>query len=215
MAASTGNSRLLIWIAILFMQLLFILIAVPSDLVQKAVNQEESYLKQYFGESSANKIKRKALGYYTATFQNTGVIDESYAFFLPSDEALNNSKGIETLGVREGWWDTFRNRLESFWLMVYFMFLRLYTIMVWWPLMMVFIVAATYDGLVTRKIKLLGFESTAAPVYGLALHAFVFMMFVPFFYAFSPIAINPLVVPIWGILMGLLVKIKASNLQRF
>jgi hypothetical protein len=210
-----GSSKFLVWVMVLFVQALFILILVPATLIQDSVNREERYLTEYFGDAASKRIKGKAKRTYRENFVNTGAVDELYDFFLPTDEALAGSKGLEKLGVNEGLWDTVRDRLNAFWLMVYFFFLRMYTIMIWWPLMLIFISAAAYDGFVIRKIKLLGFESTAAPVFGLAMHVFVFLMFMPFFYALSPVAINPLAVPLWGIATAFVIKTKAANLQRF
>jgi hypothetical protein len=171
---------------------------------------------EYFGEAASKRIRGKAKRTYRENFVNTGAVDELYDFFLPTDEALAGSKGLEKLGVNEGLWDTVRDRLNAFWLMVYFFFLRMYTIMIWWPLMLIFISAAAYDGFVIRKIKLLGFESTAAPVFGLAMHVFVFLMFMPFFYALSHLWRSTLLpCRLWGIATAFVIKTKAANLQRF
>lgn len=210
-----STSKFFIWLMILFVQALFVLIMVPEDVIHRSVEREEGYLSTYFGEIAAKRIKGNARRVYRENFVQTGVVDELYNFFLPSEDALAKSKGLENLGVKEGVWDTVRERIDTFWLMVYFFFLRMYTIMIWWPLMFIFIAAAAYDGLIVRKIKLLGFESTAAPIFGMAMHVFVFMMFMPFFYALSPVAINPLSVPIWGIAAAFVIKVKMANLQRF
>jgi len=137
-----SSSKFLIWIMILFLQALLVLIAVPVNMIQDSVAKEEMYLSNYFGEAASKKIKGKARRSYKENFVETGAVDELYDFFLPSDEALAGSKGLEKLGVNEGLWETVRERISTFWLMTYFLFLRMYTIMIWWTLMLIFILAS-------------------------------------------------------------------------
>lgn len=215
MPESSGRSKGWALGIAIFLQIVLVVVLIPESAVQKALAKERSLMSDYLGDESCEKIVYRAEKTFNNWFVSSGLIRESFNMFIPTSQQQARSVGIERLGEKEGWFPAVEKRLYSFWTMVFFALQRIYSILAWAPVTIIFMTAAFYDGWMSRNIKLLGFDTTSAPKYGIARHLFVIGLFVPIFYAFAPITVHPVFAPLWGVFMSILLMIKAANLQRF
>lgn len=200
--------------ALLLAYYILMAILVPESHVVRVHADERAVLRTYLGRETATAIATRADLLYLRWFVASGVVNESYEIFLPSTSEQQRSRGLEQLGEREGFFAVAREKIDSFWALVRFSMQRLVAILVWLPLLLVLMMAAVWDGWMRRRIKMVGFEQTSAPIFGLARKLFIFGIFAPLFYVFAPIVIHPVIAPVWGCFMALALLIKVSNLQR-
>lgn len=214
MAAPEKNNGPFFYVALLLFYYVLMAILVPTDHVIQVQAKERIALRNYLGVETAQSISVKADRLYVKWFIESGVAEESYQMFLPSQAAQQRSRGMEQLGEREGFFAVAREKIDAFWALVRFSIQRFLSILVWMPLLFVLMAASVWDGWMRRRIKMVGFEQTSAPIFGLARQAFILGIFAPFFYVFAPLVIPPVITPVWGVYMAFALMLKASNLQR-
>jgi len=203
---------LLIWGALLILEGIVVILLVPPTLIVNAAYKEEAVLADTLGPEVAEDISTKARDTFNAWFVETGVMAESFTLFVPTEANKRASTGIETLA--EGLFEVVRRRLESAWNLVFVGIQRVYAFLTWMPLLIPFVIACAFDGATVRRIKLLTFGISSAPIYGASIHALIILAFFPLFYAAWPFAAPPLIVPIWFICLALVLRSLITNLQR-
>lgn len=214
MAAPEKNNGPLFLVALLLFYYVLMAMLVPTAHIIRVQVAERELLRTYLGESSMRSIVHRSDTLFLKWFIDSGVAAESYDMFLPTRQAQERSRGMEQLGEREGFFVKAREKIDAFWALVRFSIQRFIAILIWMPLLMVLMVAAIWDGWMRRRIKMIGFEQTSAPIFGLARQAFILGIFAPLFYVFAPVVIHPVITPLWGCYMAFALLLKASNLQR-
>jgi len=202
----------LIWGLILLLEAVVVVLVAPPSLVVNAAAKEEIALTESLGPEAAEEISVKAQETFNELFRDTGIMAESFSLLVPSETTKRRSSGIETLA--EGMFEVVRRRLESAWNLVFVGIQRMYSFLAWLPLLIPFVIACAYDGATIRKVKLLTFGISSAPMYGAAMHGLVLLLFFPFFYALWPFGAPPLLVPLWFISLALVVRLLVANLHR-
>lgn len=203
---------LLIWGLILLVESIVVILVVPPTLIVNAARNEETLIAMTLGEEVADGLATKARSNFDSWFVDTGIMAESFHLFVPTEASKRQSSGLETLA--EGLFEVVRRRLESLWNLVFVAIQRVEGFLMWFPMLLPFSIAAAFDGATVRRVKLLTFGMSSAPVYGAAMHAIVILAFFPLYYAAWPFAVTPLVVPIWFIALAMCIKTLVSNLQR-
>lgn len=203
---------LLLWGILLLLEGIVVILVVPPTLIVNAAHNEEALISTTLGADVADELGRKTRDRFDAWFVDTGVMSASFQLLVPSEEQKRNSKGIETLA--ESFFEVVRRRIESMWNLVFVAVQRALGFAMWFPMLLPFFIAATFDGAVVRRVKLLTFGISSAPVFGTAMHAAIVLAFFPLYYAAWPFAVTPLVVPIWFIALALCLRTLISNLQR-
>lgn len=201
-----------IWGAFLIVQAIIVLLFVPATVVLNAAYQEEAILASTLGPDLSESISIKAKDTFQSAFVDTGIMAETFNVLVPSEASKRKSTGMETL--MEGAFEVVRQRLESAWNLVFVALQRFYAIAAWTPLILPFLIASAYDGAAIRKVKLLTFGMSSAPIYGMAMHLLVLMLFFPLYYALWPFAAPPLIVPLWLITSAMLIRTLISNMHR-
>jgi len=202
----------LIWGIILLIESIVVILVVPPTLIVNAAHNEEALIAGTLGEDVAESLATKARANFDSWFVDTGIMAESFHLFVPTEANKRKSAGLETLA--EGLFEVVRRRMESLWNLLFVAIQRGHGFAMWLPMLLPFSIAAAYDGATVRRVKLLTFGISSAPIYGAAMHAIVILAFFPLYYAAWPFAVTPLVVPIWFIALSLCVKTLIGNLQR-
>lgn len=200
------------WFLILLMEAVFIVLLVPDTELNKTASIERMLICRTLGDETCSNIASKGDRWWNDLFVDSGVIDNSFRYFIPTESEKQRSKGLEKMG---GDMFTFMDgRLRALWGMVYYAIQRLAVFVTWVPFIIPFILAAFWDGSVTRKIKLLNFQNTAAPIFGAAQHFLIFICYMPLIYMLAPMPITPLIAPLWATLMAFGIMKMVSNYQR-
>lgn len=203
---------IIIWCALFLLQAIVVILVVPPNVFVNAAYQEEAILEETLGPEAAESISAKARDTFHSAFVDTGIMAESFTLFVPTEASKRRSSGMETLS--EGLFETVRRRLESLWNLVFVGIQRAYAFAAWLPLLLPFVIAAAFDGATIRRVKLLTFGMSSAPLYGVAMHVLILLIFFPLFYAAWPFSVPPLLVPLWYLAFALVLRLLISNLQR-
>lgn len=202
----------LIWALVLLLEAVVVVLVAPPSLVVNAAAKEELALSESLGPEAAESISVKAQDTFNELFRDTGIMAESFTLLVPNETTKRRSSGIETLA--EGMFEVVRRRLESAWNLVFVGIQRMYAFLAWLPLLIPFVIACAYDGATIRKVKLLTFGISSAPMYGAAMHGLVLLLFFPLFYAVWPFGAPPFLVPLWFISLALVLRLLIANLHR-
>ena len=203
---------LLLWGLLLLVESIVVIMVVPPTLIVNAAQNEEALIAETMGMEVAESLADRARAKFDAWFVDTGIMAESFHLFVPTEASKRKSVGIETMA--EGLFEVVRRRIESFWNLVFVALQRALGFAMWFPLLLPFSIAAAFDGATVRRVKLLTFGISSAPIYGAAVHGLVVLAFFPLYYAGWPFAITPLVVPVWFVALALCLKTLIGNLQR-
>lgn len=187
---------LLAWIFILMLLELFFLAALlPTNVLQQAGEKEHVMTVQFLGEETANELRQKTDEIYDSSFNQTGMVKESFSLFIPTRENQAKSVGMEKMG--KPWFKYVEERIIAFWTAVYLGVHRVLSLWMWLPGFIPVLFAASYDALAVRKIRQITFQSASAVVYGSSKTMFSALMFGPVVYALFPFPIQPIAAPIW------------------
>jgi hypothetical protein len=203
---------LLIWGVLLILEGIVVILLVPPTLIVNAAYKEEAVLSETLGSDVAESISVRSKDTFNSWFVDTGVMAESFNLFVPTEASKRQSVGLETLA--EGLFEMVRRRLEAAWNLIFVGIQRFYAFGIWFPLLLPFLVACAFDGATLRRVKLLTFGISSAPIYGAAVHSLIILAFFPLYYAAWPFAAHPLLVPIWFIAIALALRTMIANLQR-
>lgn len=202
----------LLWALILLGESIAVILLVPPKVIVNAASKEEATLVATIGEESAALISSAAAEAFNTMFVETGIMEESFTLLVPSEANKRQSKGLETLA--EGVFEVVRHRMEALWNLVFVALQRLYAFLHWLPLLLPLLIAATFDGATLRKIKLLTFGISSAPIYGASVHALIVLAFFPLLYAAWPFPAPPMIVPIWFFALAMVMRLLVANLHR-
>ena len=187
---------LIVWLLIvLFCELFLMAVMLPINVLQKAGQQERAMTETYLGVETADRLRTKTDAVYDSAFNKTGIMRESFNLFIPTKEKQANSKGLEKMG--KGMFAYMETRLSAFWTAVYLGVHRMLALLMWIPAFIPFLVAAAYDALAIRKVRMLSFVTSSATVYGTSKTMLGATFFGPFIYALFPFSIPPMIAPIW------------------
>ncbi len=203
---------MLLWALILLGESIAVILLVPPTVIVNAAFKEETSLANILGSQAASDISSRAKETFDSWFIDTGIMEESFNLLVPTEANKRQSKGLETLA--EGLFEVVRTRMEAMWNLVFVGIQRIYSFLNWMPLLIPFLIACAFDGATLRKIKLLTFGISSAPLYGASVHGLIILAFFPLLYAAWPFAAPPLIVPLWFIALSFVLRTLISNLQR-
>lgn len=203
---------LAVWSFIAFLNFVAIAFFLPVDLITDHAKEEIATTREFIGESSYSYLNNKTYITYKKAFVDTGIQEKSFQIFIPTEDQKDKSGALRNLGAPLFKW--IDEKLKMYWNLVYFGMLRFNYLLFFFPIFAPFIIAAAFDGFYTRRIKLITFQLTSATRYGYAIHAIIFLTFVPLFFFLYPFSINPFFVPIWFLTLGLAIRLLASNLHK-
>ena len=92
-------------------QVVVVLVLIPSDLTQRAIDKEEQYVQRTLGTQSQEWIKNKATDWYQSSLIDSGVYQAVYNHFIPTQAQKEASRGMQNMG---GIWFTWvEGRLQA------------------------------------------------------------------------------------------------------
>ncbi|MDM1717347.1 DUF4400 domain-containing protein [Thiopseudomonas alkaliphila] len=204
------------WMAVIvfFGQLLAVAIFTPFGWASKAMEQEKVYIERHLGHDGSRAIFREATRWHKKVLIDSGVYAAAVDTLIPTARQKERSKGIENMGTTEGWFRWVKRRIDTVSKVIHHTFMRISLLKLWSPYILIFLVPAAYDGLMTWKVKRTNF-SYVSPVlhrYGIRGIGLLFIVFLLMF--FAPIAVDPIFIPFALIIACLLFGMALGNMQK-
>lgn len=206
-----SKGQVFFWILAWVMQVVLIGVVVPSDFIERQIDQEHEMIRNWLGSDTSDSLWVSSNDRFKSAFRDTGMIEASYAL-LPTYRQREESKGLETLG--NSMWPYVQSRIEVMWLTIYQAVQRIGVIALWAPYFLPILVPSLIHGYTVREIKKVSYGYASPVIYHAAGKTLIAAMFLPLFYVSLPIAIHPMVVMAWGVSISLLILALSSNVQK-
>ena len=165
-----------------------------------------------FGSETLHWINSQADRWYQTAMIDSGFYEGMYHTFIPTEEEKQRSKGMENMGW--WWFNWLEGRIKAFAKVVYQFFTRAALLLNWVPYMLILLIPAIHDGMMTWKIKRTNFDY-ASPIihrYGARCTGYIVLALAIAF--FTPIALNPNIIPMVMMVSCVLIGITLGNMQK-
>lgn len=202
-------ARIYFFIAIAFFLSILLMILVDAEWVKSQIDIEQGYIAGYLGDEKAKMLRERTDAIFAERFVENEVVDKTYRFFLFNESTLTSAaKGLAPASLL---W--IRDRIEAMWWLIYESIFRYQMTMYWLPFVLPLMLAAMLDGFMQRQIRKYeqGYASPAHHTTATAL--MVFLWYSGFLYMAIPIAIHPLFIPVWAMLMIGNIALFSSSMQ--
>ena len=183
---------------LMVLQLVSLVVLLPSEYSARAVTEEHASLTQAYGKSAGRFVSDQANKAYSLVMKDTGLEEKVNGLFAPI-QAQN--KLSEKLGkLSEGFLPILRDRSKSFLFTVYLVFLRTSKAMIWlWPLGLL-AVPLMIDGIYVWKKRKMGYDGASPTGQKAALKLGSSLTLIAFLVFFLPVAL-----PVWVLPLNLCV----------
>lgn len=204
MAASRSYS---IWtlLLVLFIEAAVVLFLVSADYARDSAAKEAEWISASLGEDTTVEIGRRADAMYNGTVVRWDLDGWFHRLFLPSEEQVRNSHGLEKLG--ESVFPVAESRWAAFLDMTYWAMRRVALLLIWLPIWIPAFVISAWAGWLERAVKKTDFGYTSPFVFSVSWKAVVcaFLFLLVSFMCPMPIppSIVPAVLGVTAILLGL------------
>lgn len=185
------------------------ILLVNAQWVEHQARAERLSIARQIGEVRYAELEARARGLYDRWFVATHVREQSYARLLPDPSRPND--GME--GLAPWFFEWLEHRLDAFWALTFQAVCRLQVFREWILIIGVTLIAATFDGIVQRRIKRMNHALASADKYVVARNVLLLTLLAPLLYLSAPLAVSPLVVPLWGASLSLALMLLASHAQ--
>lgn len=204
--------RILLYLAVFMLELLLTVLIISPEFIRKELAEEQQHVANVLGPRVEHNLREEAAEHFRKAFVDTGVVRATYDTLIPTEDQRRRSVGMEELGSGTFVW--LGERMRALWNSIYQMFYRFGVLWAWAPAILPLAIPAIVDGLSIREIKKMSYGYASPVRYHAMTHALVFLvMALPIYIAF-PIAVSPMVIPIWAVLVCLALMIFTANVQK-
>jgi hypothetical protein len=204
-----GGNKTLFWgIFILLLEGIVIAMVVPSSWMRSMAEMEYEWLDAVYTESSMEWMRDTTLDWHYSLTRETGLADSLEWMFFPSEEARAKEKGMSQLGENI-WFPYLESRGEALNDLTKITLLRLTSILIWAPLLLMAAIPVVFDGIMERKVKQYTFKYPSPFLYRYGIKLSITVSFLLFVCFLSPVPLPPMLLPIMILVfltvMGLIV----------
>lgn len=203
-----GKKSLFMAMFILLLEGLLIALLVPSSWMRNMAEMEYEWLDSVYTESSMEWMKDNTLEWHYTLTRETGLADSLEWMFFPSEEARAKEKGMARLG-QTVWFPYLESRGEALDDLAKITILRLTSVLIWAPLLLLIMVPVFFDGVMERKIKQYTFKYPSPFLYRYGVRMVITVGFLLFVCFLSPLPLPPMLLPLMILssitVMGLIV----------
>jgi hypothetical protein len=194
-ASSGSNKSLLLASTIVLVQILAVLVFIPSEWIARAQRLEITWLELVHREATVIWIAEKTYALYAALVIDTGVVDGLRWMFLPEQYGSREpGTGIEQVGM--GFWFPYlEGRGQALADITHLILFRLVGLAIWAPLFVIVLFPSLVDGFMERLIKQHGFRYPSPLAHRLGLRMSMAVGFIIIVTLLLPLPIPPLVLP--------------------
>lgn len=203
------GQRLTFWLFFGFAILMLYLLTVKQDWITDSLAKERAATYALLGQRTAHLVEVRATNMFTATFTNSGalsVTERVVGAGMPaavSDDAIGSAADTVALWIQE--------RVQTAWLIVFQVVVRLSLAIVWWPLALICLVPFVSDAVARRAVMASNFDHNSPHLFSiamrymlLALVALPIMLLVPYAMPphLMPIVIFTIALAIWLVVVN-------------
>lgn len=206
------------WIWILYLTLAFILEVVLMALVISPaylvtlINVERKQVLVWFGEEKTQQMLLSARQSFETHVENTGLKDTIIDMFYIDSNRLRSDLGISDV-VHYHEIGYLNQRIDSLWLILEAVFLRIDLFLICLGLSLVFLIPTIVDGLCVWQKQRSSDENASINIYNVAEKTLYFLAILPVYGLFAPFPITPAAIMIWAFIIALCAWFMISNLQ--
>jgi hypothetical protein len=209
-----NNKSIFITLTVLLAQCLLIAILVPYSVLSKANEIEYKWMGSIYSDRSMDWMMRKTDSWHYSMTRETGLADMLQWAFFPDDKPGHKKTGMDRLGDRL-WFPYLEDRGKALDEMVKIMIMRMLSIWIWVPLILLIAIPTVIDGMMERKIKQHTFKYPSPFLYRYGARFSIFSIAMFLFAFFAPIPMPPVVIPLIImfsiVVMGLIVVANAPK----
>ena len=202
----------LLWIMLIaFCFLGLPVISTPNDIMGRVV-RELSMIEAALGKAETNKVTRTATGTYNAIFVDTGFVRAAGKAVVSEEEKEQTTplfgNAVSSMA------DKTNDYIKGFSALCYASLVRIAIFLSWLPYIAPFLLAATMDAAISRKVKFESFGFSSPIKFAAAAHMLIVVVFLPLLYLVVPLPITPLFVPFWALISAVPIVMLVANTQR-
>jgi hypothetical protein len=217
MAAESQNTTWARWLLWLILGE-FVLIAVLTPMLGRDALDwltlvERQWSLAELGLNATLWIEKSGFGAYATIFRDTGVERNVYEFFLPTQDKIVESRGPEALGANL-YFPMIKAGLDAVFGSLQRLFVRLAAVVLWLPVVPLFLVPAVLDGMMNWRRKQYTFDYPSPLVHGYAAATAKWLLVGLPMALLLPVPIPPLLAPFFFIAVSLLLMLVASHTMK-
>lgn len=186
-------------------------ISTPNDIMGRVV-RELSMIEGSLGKAETSKVTKTASGIYNALFVETGFVKTAGKAVVSEEEKEQTTplfgNAVSSMA------DKTNDYIQGFSALCFALLVRVAIILSWLPYIAPFLLAATMDAAISRKIKFESFGFSSPIKFAAAAHMLIVVVFLPLLYLVVPLPITPLFVPFWALISAVPIVMLVSNTQR-
>ncbi|MDP3350478.1 MULTISPECIES: DUF4400 domain-containing protein [unclassified Hydrogenophaga] len=181
-----------------------------GDSMERFVTAEIAQTRAAMGERVGNGVVSFANGLFENTPLKGVMVAANKASLTDKERQLS----IKVAGVGGAVMaDLFNSYMSGLVLQSYVVAMRLAIVMIWLVFLLPFFVAAVYDGLMQRSVKMAEFGTMRPATFTLAGMIVIPIVAMPVVYLVMPFTMSPLLAPVWAACVALPLSVLISNSQ--
>lgn len=203
----------LVWFFTIIAIFLFAPLIVTANQYRNCLGTELENVTTWFGEEETAAMLAKSNRMYADVMVSSGLdpaIRKSLAKPVPTKEV---APGVKLSQNMQG----YANQVESYWenmlANIGLFCFRLAHVSVWMLYLTPFLLAAIFDGVMTRKAKLVSFKYTSPTVYNLSWHMIIALVAISLVSFAIVVPVSVIAYPFGLTIICLLVRLVISNVQ--
>lgn len=197
---------------VLLIEVVAVGILTSNNWLHDSIGDERDMVSNWLGRETSSDLVIKTNTYYQSLFVDTGLVKASYAL-IPTEEERQRSGAFTDFG-RESLFPAAKERIDVMWAAIYQSIQRMTLFVLWTPYMLPLFIPAFIDGLSVRQIKKVSYGYASPVRYHTAYHFIVVLIAAIPFYLALPVAVTPLVIPLWAAAFSFAVMLMLTNLQK-
>lgn len=201
---------LVLWALVL--EVLVILVLIPGDWTDKAIEKERGLVAKSLGSKSQAWMQGKADKWYQSTIIDSGLYANTHFLLIPTKKEKERSRGMERMGRL--WFEWVESRIDALASAIYQFFTRAALLLIWAPYILILLFPSIYDGVTTRRIKTTNFDYPSPILHRYSLRLIFYIGMGLMIAFFAPIAIDPIIIPIALMSVSALIGVNVGNFQK-
>lgn len=179
---------------LIFVQIIIILVLVPSAWMERVIAIENRWLGQQMGTESAGWVRAHSEAIYDTVVVDSGLLAGTYALILPTEAEKRQSGAMSDMGSRHAF-PYARDRLRTTFLVIHQSITRAVVFAAWAPFALLVLTPAVVDGLISWRIRKTTFHFASPTANHFAL-AFIGLLATALVVALlAPFPVPPLAIP--------------------
>ncbi len=200
---------LLIWL----LEIILVASFVSDRWTREIQTTEDQMLSAYFGVEKDAEIRQTSQKWFDRLFVKTGIRENVYHYFIPTERERQLSKGFEEVG-RYDLFPFIQSRLDVLWDTLYQMIKRLIMAWVWLPFLMVTLLPFAIDGLIRRKISQTNFDYPSPMAHRYSLYVILGAVYLLFMGLTLPFPVPPQSIPVGIFIVAIALNVIFANTQK-